>query len=381
MKSSVGVLFGILLVWGVGVFCARVECQEWDPVVGGIAGGETKPGKVIAKCGDYTGGPWYDWYAIHAGSQQKPARVFFWGDESELGNVPVTSRRWQFPWGQQNVTKDEKVPADVWGTGTIEATYTVTVRGKEYSDTCKVTMLEVVANPTNIWYFGGEKPANYPTEMTWTADGGAAGGYYEWKVEEGAGIVEFGNGQAESTSTASSVLIRSISYSQEQNDVQISLWYYSEGCYRSHIATWSVEVSSPLVEIAAPATDVPWQISGFWTTYFLRVVDKVGAATMPFQLEVNEQFTTWNPDPPPWGVPVEASLWTRTEGGVQRFEDNYAKWWTFPPTTVQPGWPGTWEPVQETWQNYYGGSLAIGAGQRMNGHHLRYCRGVAYWWF
>jgi YD repeat-containing protein len=110
----------------------------------------------------------------------------------------------------------------------------------------------------DLYWFNGENPPGFTDggiQATLTASGEVTSGTYSWVITTGTNKVLFGNNGTSFTSTANSVVIKSIGRSTTPNDVSISVTYTDGNGSASAAASLSVRAPSKLSPGSPPATD------------------------------------------------------------------------------------------------------------------------------
>jgi hypothetical protein len=143
----------------------------------------------------------------------------------------------------------------------------------------------------DLWWFGGETPQNYATQITIWDDMLTPDGTFTWTITSGAGIVQFANGSSTYTAVndnrATLVSIGASAAAESLTlDVTIHLTYNGFDFGTAHMA-----VATPDHLVHLKDEDFIDLIGKYSSLIHYQIVDQFNRQ-LPKNVEVNEQWTT-----------------------------------------------------------------------------------------
>jgi hypothetical protein len=141
-----------------------------------------------------------------------------------------------------------------------------------------------ISGPTSVWWFDGQTPPSYATQITLTASPSTASSY-QWVVVSGTDKVDFENNSDSMTTTTNSVIVKSTGMSTFH---EVGLRVTVNGV-TSNIRQLSVRAPHRLV-LNRDFVHMP-NGSGYETRIFYRIEDQF-TDLLPSSVPINEFFTT-----------------------------------------------------------------------------------------
>jgi hypothetical protein len=228
-----------------------------------------------------------------------------------------------------------------------------------------------------LWYFCGENPLGFSTQMRLRASGSANPERLEWFCREGADKVYAPGGWR-----GPEIVVHSSGGSRRRNDVVIEVRDGPEDTAPSYTGRLTVRKPHRLIQrgIADHASCPPWAgcpagVPAYWSEITYRVVDNVGATIVG--ATVNERFPSGktNDRPNNWGGPATFSTrpyWPNTNG---TFVDHWFRYGGTP--APDPNGPNHAQAVDHMAHEFYVGSRTPGRGCRVQRHTAQRYRGYA----
>ncbi len=241
-----------------------------------------------------------------------------------------------------------------------------------------------IVRDKDLWWFDGEDAANYAEEAKLTAFGatpGATRGQFVWDVVRGTDKVDFQNDSDSMTRTnANRITVKSTAASASRGDVRVRCRWSLGGASATLYHDFTVYAPSAGVAVSGP-NDFPFN-GGFRSEYVIEVRDQFNRR-LPADVEINESWGTFTADQPVvnnWFIapPNGAMTGPPNNGpGTAQFYENYGMpaGPSLVPPAVNPGAPGSANPVMHATQYYRAGSTAVGAGRLIKTHTTQYCQG------
>ena len=154
---------------------------------------------------------------------------------------------------------------------------------------CTVTVKPVIAGLNTVWWFGGQTPSGYATNVTLTASQSNA--TYEWSVTAGAhkiNLADTSGNQAQVSATGQGI-------GSQANDVSITVTVNGQTSAPFNITVRTPHRAVPLIPPGQSShiTHDPDSSYGYQTTIRYRILDNLDAL-LPTPIWVNE---CWTSDP------------------------------------------------------------------------------------
>jgi hypothetical protein len=228
---------------------------------------------------------------------------------------------------------------------------------------CKVTVQPGISGPNTVWYFGGESPSGYATQIGLSSVGGHSG---IWEITQGADKVSLSSSTGSQTTVSSTGTV----FSSAPGDIKVRI-------------TVNAVASDPFaITSRTPHRLVPGQIitqcSSTWgyETWINYTIQDQLLATLPSGVPLNEEWTTAVVDDSAgtnWRRGPEGSFNAPSPQFADFIQGEHVE---LPPIPL-PGCAGNNTKVQHWGQGWWIGSLTIGAGRRVQSNTLQKYRDYA----
>jgi len=225
------------------------------------------------------------------------------------------------------------------------------------SDTAPVNVKPTISGPQTLWWFNGQSPTGYATQITLTTS--CSGTSWQWTVNAGTSKVTLG------TNGSCSITVTSAAASANQADVSISVTV--SGLTSN---PYSLTVRAPYDLQQSTVTHQSDATFVYVTNINYTIRDQFGTQ-LPSGVPINEQWTT--------GVVADYSGMDWRRGNATGFSPSIAYFAdiiqgetpSHTPTPSAPSSPLGTTAVYHWGQDWYIGSTSPGSGRRVQSNTLQ----------
>jgi hypothetical protein len=224
-----------------------------------------------------------------------------------------------------------------------------------------VAVTPKITGLTNLWWFNGQTPAGYDTQITLTATPANAGSY-QWAVVAGTDKVNFSNGaDTITTGTNQATVVSTASSAFQEVKIRVTVNGITSGKFKMSVrAPYRLVLNQNFVHSVDPAY-------GYITRIYYRIEDQF-TDLLPNDVPLNEQWSTgvvndfaganWRRDAPFGAIESPASWPDEIQGESNLLPAN--------PPSRSPCTPSLCNTAVQHWgQEWYIGSTNPGVGRRV----------------